>query len=108
MKHFLDAVVTDKWIKIAENGSKEQYEKELAIIIDPLVQKVMGIKGEQFVDSMSYEMKNWIKDTTVLWIKNKGGGQTTTAAEIKKLRQEDRHERELKNLAQYYEEKLEK
>jgi len=51
-------------------------------------------------------MGQWIKDTTLLWIKNKGAGSTTTEAEINNLRQEDRHERELKNLAQYYEEKL--
>jgi hypothetical protein len=57
---------------------------------------------------MSYEMNNWIKDTSLLWIKNKGGGVTTTEAEVETLRAEDRHERELKNLAQYYEEKLEK
>jgi len=40
---------------------------------------------------MSYEMSNWIKDSSLLWIKNKGGGQTTTELEIDNLRQEDRH-----------------
>jgi hypothetical protein len=108
MKHFFDSVFSDKWIMIVENGSKEKYEQELALAIDPLVDKVMGITGEQFVESMSYEMSSWIKDTSLLWIKNKGAGQTTTEAEINNLRQEDRHERDLKNLAQYYEEKLQK
>jgi len=44
--------------------------------------KIMGITGQQFVESMSYEMGNWIKDTSLLWIKNKGAGQTTTEGEI--------------------------
>jgi len=52
-------------------------------------------------------MSTWIKDSSLLWIKNQGAGSTTTEAEILSLRQEDRHERELKNLAQFYEEKLE-
>lgn len=48
--------------------------------------KVMGIPGEAFVKSMSYEMGEWIKDTTLLWIKNKGAGHTTTEWEIKQLK----------------------
>lgn len=82
------------------------YGTELAIAIDPLTNKVMGVSGEDFVKSMSYELGTWIKDTTLLWIKNKGAGMTTAEAEVNNLRQEDRHERELRNLAQYYEEKL--
>jgi hypothetical protein len=79
--------MTDQWVNIIEDGSKEQYETELAAAIDPLVNKVMGITGEAFVQSMSYEMALWIKDTSLLWIKNKGAGQSTTEAEINSLRQ---------------------
>jgi len=107
-KHFFDNVFSDKWLNTVENGSKQEYESSLAIAIDPLVDKIMGISGEQFVESMSYEMSTWIKDTSLLWIKNKGAGQTTTEAEINKLRQEDRHQRELDNLSQFYEEKIAK
>jgi hypothetical protein len=32
---------------------------------------------------MSYELGEWIKDTSLLGIKNKGAGHTTTEAEIK-------------------------
>jgi hypothetical protein len=91
---------------IVENGTKDQYEKKLAYAINPLTDKIMGITGVQFVDQMSYEMSNWIKESSILWIKNKGAGVTTTEGEIKRERLEDKHERELKNLAQYYEEKL--
>lgn len=86
MKHFFDKIFDDKWVMIVENGSKEQYEAELADAIGPMVSTIMGITGEQFVETMSYEMNNWVKDTSLLWIKNKGGGVTTTEAEINELR----------------------
>lgn len=107
-KHMLDSFMSDDWVMIVENASKEQYEQELAFAIDPLAQTIMGISGDAFVETMSYEMSNWIKDTTILWVKNGGAGQTTTEQEIQELRQEDRHERELMNLTQFYEEKLQR
>jgi len=99
VKHMFDRFMSDQWITVIENGSKDEYESELAIAINPIADKIVGITGEQFVDSMSFELRQWIKDTSLLWIKNKGGGQTTTEAEVNTMRQEDRHQRELKNLA---------
>jgi len=49
----------------------------------------MGIPGPVFVETMSYEMGEWIKDTSLLWIKNRGAGQTTTEAEINNIKLED-------------------
>lgn len=45
-KHFFDHIFDDKWLMIVENGSKEQYEAELAKTVDPMVQSIMGITGE--------------------------------------------------------------
>jgi hypothetical protein len=67
-------LVSEPWIEIVELGTKDQFESELATAIDPLVQKVLSISGDMFVQSMSYEMAQWIKDTSLLWIKNKGAG----------------------------------
>ena len=86
MKEFMEFVQSDEWIKIAEMGSKEQFKQELAKAVDPLTNKVLGISGEDFTRGMSYEMGQWIKDSTVLWIKYKGSGSTTTEFEIEQLR----------------------
>ena len=67
----------------------------------------MGIEGKDFVQTMSFEMSNWIKDTSLLWIKNKGAGQTTTEQELNSITIEDQHERDKKKIIQMYEEKLE-
>jgi len=42
----------------------------------------MGISGQDFVASMSQEMAQWIKDTSILWVKNKGAGQKTSEKAI--------------------------
>ncbi len=58
----------------------------------------MGISGEQFVSTMSYEMGNWIKDTSILWIKNKGAGNTTTEAEVIKIQEKNKLNNEIKKI----------
>ena len=50
--------------------------------LEPLTLKVIGIGGEEFVNTMSYEMLEWIKDTSLLWLTKHGGGQTTTEYQI--------------------------
>jgi len=44
--------------------------------------KILHAPGTEVVKSMPYEMTEWIRDTTSLWIKNKGAGSTTTEEEI--------------------------
>jgi hypothetical protein len=80
-------VFSDEWLEIVEGGVKSEFDVELAASIDAMTTKIMGISGDTFVSSMSYEMGEWIKDTSILWIKNKGAGNTTTEAEILKLRE---------------------
>ena len=58
----------------------------------------MGISGEQFVASMSYEMGEWIKDTSILWIKNKGAGNMTTEAEVIKLQEKNKMNNQIKKI----------
>jgi len=58
----------------------------------------MGISGEQFVASMSFEMGNWVKDTTILWIKNKGAGNTTTEAEVIKREEKKQLDKQIKQI----------
>jgi len=43
---------------------------------------MLGAPGAEVVKSMPYEMAEWIRDTTSLWVKNKGAGSTTTEEEI--------------------------
>ena len=88
-KDLFDYIFSDEWIDIVETGTKEEFEGELALAIDSLTNKVMGIPGPVFVETMSYEMGEWIKDTSLLWIKNRGAGQTTTEAEINNIKLED-------------------
>lgn len=86
VKKLMNYVASPEWISIVEGGIKSEFDVELAASIDPMTNKIMGISGDEFVSSMSYEMREWIKDTSILWIKNKGAGNTTTEAEIMKLR----------------------
>jgi hypothetical protein len=82
LKAMMDYVLSEEWVEIVEGGNKQEFEVEFAASIDPLTTKLMDLSGEQFVASMSFEMGNWVKDTTILWIKNKGAGNTTTEAEV--------------------------
>ena len=85
VKELLNYALSEEWVNIVEYGTKLEFSTELAIALDSLTLKVMGITGDEFVSTMSYEMTKWIKDTTLLWIKNKGSGQTTTEHEIKEI-----------------------
>jgi hypothetical protein len=50
--------------------------------VDPLTEKFMGAYGPDVVGAMPSELHRWIRDTTVLWIKNKGAGNTITENDI--------------------------
>ena len=79
VKSFMNVVFSDEWIQTVEFGNADDFKKELAFAIDPVTKKVIGISGEDFANNMSFELSEWIKDTTLLWIKNKGAGQTTAS-----------------------------
>lgn len=58
----------------------------------------MGISGQDFVASMSQEMAQWIKDTSILWVKNKGAGQKTSEKAIAQEKSQNNWEQEKKQL----------
>lgn len=39
---------------------------------------------------MPTEMIEWIKDTTILWVKNKGAGNSTTEEEVSNSKDDDK------------------
>ena len=55
---------------------------------------------------MSFELGEWIKDSTLLWIKNKGAGQTTTEAELKRIEEMKKHQKVVDELKQLYQKKM--
>ena len=89
VKNAFAFMMGDKWVETVEFGTKDDFESELAIGIDSLTQKVMGVSGQNFVDTMSFEMGQWIKDTTLLWVKNKGAGEKTNEDEVNKLKEQN-------------------
>ena len=48
---------------------------------------------------MPSEMIEWIKDSTILWVKNKGAGNSTTESEIMNAEGEDK----MQMMKEYYE-----
>jgi len=106
VKELLDVVFSEAWLQTVEFGSQEDFKEELAIAIDPLTSKVLEISGADFAATMSFELSEWIKDTTLLWIKNKGAGQTTTEAEIKRIAEMKRHQEVVDELKLMYQKKM--
>jgi len=81
-KNLLTYLNSDDWTTVAELDSNQEFNQKLAQAIDPLTQKVMGASGEVLVDQMPIQMTQWIRDSTSLWIKNKGAGTPTTEAAV--------------------------
>lgn len=65
----------EKWFDIIENGSDEDFNTYLGEAIDPLTRRVFNLPGYPFVETLSNELRGWIKDTSILWVKNKGVGR---------------------------------
>lgn len=61
---------SDEWIKVVESGTKQEFIDEFGDAIDPLTEKLLGAYGPDIVMQMPTEMHTWIKDSTILWIKN--------------------------------------
>jgi len=66
----LSFVSSDEWIHVVEAGTKQEFIDEFGDAIDPLTEKLMGAYGPDVVQQMPTEMHQWIKDSTILWIKN--------------------------------------
>ena len=66
---------SEEWLDIVENKGKQDFINMLGNAIDPLTKKILdGAYGTDIAFSMPTDMHSWIKDSTVLWIKNSGGG----------------------------------
>lgn len=85
LREFMSIIFSDMWIETVEFGNAQDFKQELAVAIDPLTTKLLMISGQDFAENMSFELGQWIKDSTLLWIKNRGAGSPTTEAEVKRI-----------------------
>lgn len=58
--------------------------------------------GSDVAVTMPIEMIEWIKDSTILWIKNKGAGHTTTEAAVIESSRIFKLNREIAEMRDYY------
>ena len=66
----MNYMTSDAWIDVAEYGTKQEFTDTLGDAIDPLTSKLMDAYGPDIIGSMPSEMHQWIRDSTILWIKN--------------------------------------
>ena len=69
-------------------------------------EKLLGVNGDDLAVTMPIEMIEWIKDTTVLWIKNKGAGHTTTEAAVIESTAIFRLKQEIAEMRDYYDQQV--
>ena len=100
-------LTSEDWINTVEHGTKQEFVDNLGEAIDPLTTKVMnGAYGPDIVDVMPSEMHQWIKDTTILWVKNKGAGNTVTEEDIIWDANTISNRNSVKEITAFYEEKV--
>jgi len=104
--NLMNYLYSDEWIKVVENGTKQEFVDGLGDAIDPLTNKMMQAYGPDVVGAMPTEMHQWIKDTTILWIKNKGAGNAITENDIINDANTIANRNSLKEVKAYYEEKI--
>jgi len=104
--NFMDYVWSDEWIRTVELGTKQEFIDALGSAIDPLASQLMGAYGPDVVGAMPTEMHQWIKDTTILWIKNKGAGNAITENDILNDASTIANRNSLNEVKAYYEEKI--
>ena len=75
-------MTSPEWIRVVEYGTKQEFIDALGDAVDPLSYKIMNAYGPDIIAVMPSEMHQWIKDTTILWVKNKGAGNTVTEEDI--------------------------
>lgn len=97
---------SDEWITAVEHGTKQEFIDEFGDAIDPLTEKMMGAYGPDVVQQMPTEMHAWIKDSTILWIKNQGAGNPTTEGEVLSEAEMQKNRNSAKAVKEFYEEKV--
>jgi hypothetical protein len=90
------------------HGTKQELIDNLGDAIDPITEKVMGAYGPDVIGGMPTEMHQWIKDTTILWITNKGSGNIITEDDIIKDANTLNNRNTIKEIKNFYEEKITK
>ena len=58
---------------VIEAGDHEEIKDHIADIIDPLTKKILGANGNEVTATFPHDMIEWIRMTSIVWIKN--GGQ---------------------------------
>merc|ERR1712113_950273 len=99
-------LTSDEWINTVEHGTKQEFVDNLGDAVDPLTHKVMGAYGPDVIEVMPSEMHQWIKDTTILWIKNKGAGNSVTENDIINDANTINNRNSVKEITAFYEEKV--
>ena len=104
--NLMDYLYSEEWIRTVEHGTKREFIDALGAMIDPLAYELMGAYGPDVVGAMPTEMHQWIKDTTILWIKNKGAGNAITEGDILNDASTIRNRNDIKEVKAYYEAKI--
>ena len=66
----------------------------------------MGAYGPDVIGVMPSEMHQWIKDSTILWIKNKGAGNTITENDIINDANTINDRNSIEEIKSFYDEKI--
>lgn len=99
----LSYVSSDEWIRVVEEGTKQEFIDEFGDAIDPLTEKLLNQYGPDVVQQMPTEMHRWIKDSTILWIKNQGAGRPTTEDEVLSEQELIKNRNQAKAIKEFYE-----
>jgi len=102
----MEYMSTDEWFDICQRGTKQEFIDAFGDKIDPITQKVMEVYGPDLVAAMPAEMIWWIKDGTILWLKNKGAGNPTTEDEVLSEQQKLERRGQLNALKDLYEDRI--
>lgn len=105
-KQLMDFATSAEWIEVVENGNRQEVADALGAGIDPMSQRLLGTLGTDVSVSMPIEMIEWIKDTTVLWVKNKGAGHTTTEAAVIESTKVFKLKKEIAEMRSYYDKQV--
>ena len=97
---------SDDWIAVVEYGTKQEFIDDFGDAIDPLTEKMMGSYGPDVVQQMPTEMHSWIKDSTILWVKNQGAGNPTTEDEVLSEAEMLENRNSAKAVKEFYEAKV--
>lgn len=97
---------SDEWINTVEHGTKQEFIDNLGDAVDPLTDKVLKTYGPDVIGGMPSEMHQWIKDSTVLWIKNKGSGNVVTENDIINDANTINKRKSIQEVTNFFEEKI--